>query len=196
VEFVKALLVVDVQNDFCEGGALGVTGGAAVAAGITDYLKEHAGDYAVIVASRDWHDSDNDNGGHFSPEGVAPDFVETWPVHCVNNTEGANYHPDLDQTSITHHVKKGQGIPAYSLFEGISDDGRTVEAILKEAGVEHVDVVGIATDYCVRASALDSVEAGFQVRVLSDLVAAVSETTGESALAELRDAGVVLEHSE
>ena len=193
---MRALLVVDVQNDFCEGGALGVTGGAAVAAGITRYLKEHAGDYAVIVASRDWHDGDNDNGGHFAPEGVQPDFVDTWPVHCVHNTEGAEYHPALDQTSITHHVKKGQGIPAYSMFEGTSDDGRSVEAILREAGVSVVDVVGIATDYCVRASAIDSVQAGFRVRVLSDLIAAVAETTGDDALAELRDLGVVLEHSE
>jgi nicotinamidase/pyrazinamidase len=193
---MKALLIVDVQNDFCEGGALGVNGGAAVAAGITRHLEQHASDYAVVVASRDWHDSDNDNGGHFATAGVEPDFVETWPVHCVQNTEGAAYHPALDQTHITHHVKKGQGIPAYSMFEGISDYGRSVEAILLDANVDVVDVVGIATDYCVRASVIDSVEAGFSVRVLSDLIAAVAETSGEATLREFRDLGVVLEHSE
>jgi nicotinamidase/pyrazinamidase len=193
---MKALLIVDVQNDFCEGGALGVNGGAQVAAGITRYLEQHASDYAVIVASRDWHDSDNDNGGHFAAAGVKPDFVDTWPVHCVQNTEGAAYHPALDLTHVTHHVKKGQGIPAYSMFEGITEDGRSVEAILRAAKVDVVDVVGIATDYCVRASVIDSVGAGFSVRVLSDLIAAVADASGEAALSEFRDLGVVLEHSE
>jgi nicotinamidase/pyrazinamidase len=188
---MRGLLVVDVQNDFCEGGALGVEGGAQVARGITHFIAEHAPEYAVIVASRDWHDADNDNGGHFAPDGEAPNFVTTWPVHCVVGSTGAEYHPDLTLPNHTLHVKKGQGVPSYSMFEGHSDDGRTVEEILTAAGVTEVDVVGIATDHCVRASALDARGAGFEVRVLNDLIAAVSPDTERSARAEMTEAGVV-----
>jgi nicotinamidase/pyrazinamidase len=188
---MRGLLVVDVQNDFCEGGALGVEGGAQVARGITDFIAAHASEYAVIVASRDWHDADNDNGGHFAPDGEAPNFVTTWPVHCVVGSTGAEYHPDLTLPDHTLHVKKGQGVPSYSMFEGHSDDGRTVEEILTAAGVSEVDVVGIATDHCVRASALDARGAGFEVRVLNDLIAAVSPDTERSARAEMTEAGVV-----
>ncbi|MDH2443195.1 isochorismatase family protein [Amnibacterium sp. CER49] len=190
----RALLVIDVQNDFTEGGALGVDGGAAVAAGITEHLRAHRGDYDVVIASRDWHDGDNDNGGHFAT-GAAPDFVGTWPRHCVSGTPGADYHPALDADAIDVHVKKGQGRPAYSLFEGTTDDGRTVAEVLRERGVTDVDVVGIATDYCVRASALDAVGDGERVRVLTDLVAGVAPASSAAALEELRSAGVVTEDS-
>ncbi|MFM1953553.1 MAG: hypothetical protein RL187_762 [Actinomycetota bacterium] len=189
---MRGLLIVDVQNDFCEGGALGVDGGELVARGITHLLEERASHYGAIIASRDWHDADNDNGGHFAAAGDAPDFVTTWPVHCVAGTTGADYHPGLAQEFITHHVKKGQGVPAYSMFEGLSDDGKTVESILREAGVTEVDVVGIATDHCVRASALDAKRAGFGVTVLKDLVAAVSAETEKDAVNEMNEAGVVL----
>ena len=188
---MRGLLVVDVQNDFCEGGALGVEGGTRVASGISEFIAEHGSEYSVIVASRDWHDSDNDNGGHFAPEGEVPNFVTTWPVHCVAWTAGAEYHPDLTLPDQTLHVKKGQGVPSYSMFEGRSDDGQTVEEILTGAGVTEVDVVGIATDHCVRASALDARGAGFEVRVLNDLVAAVSPDTERSARAEMTEAGVI-----
>jgi len=188
---MRGLLVVDVQNDFCEGGALGVEGGAQVARGIQYFIAAHASEYAVIVASRDWHDADNDNGGHFALEGEAPNFVTTWPVHCVAGSTGAEYHPDLTLPDQTLHVKKGQGVPSYSMFEGHSDDGRTVEEILTGAGVTDVDVVGIATDHCVRASALDARGAGFEVRVLNDLIAAVSPDTERSARAEMTEAGVI-----
>ena len=187
---MRGLLVVDVQNDFCEGGALGVAGGTKVASGISDFIAAHASEYAVIVASRDWHDADNDNGGHFAHEGEAPNFVTTWPVHCVAGTTGAEYHPDLILPDHTLHVKKGQGVPSYSMFEGHSDDGQTVEEILTGAGVTQVDVVGIATDHCVRASALDAKAAGFEVRILNDLIAAVSPDTERSARAEMTEAGV------
>lgn len=192
---MRGLLIVDVQNDFCEGGALAVSGGSAVAQRISEFLAEHARDYAVIVASRDWHDANGDNGGHFAPTGTDPDYVSTWPVHCVAGTSGADYHPDLVLDAVTHHVRKGQGIPAYSMFEGTTDQGESVQDVVSAAGVTSVDVVGIATDYCVRATSLDSVRAGLSVRVLTDLIAAVSADTGEATLAELAGAGAVLEHS-
>ena len=168
----RALFIVDVQNDFTERGALGVVGGDAVAERISRYLDAHADDYAVVVASRDWHHGDDDNGGHFSAE---PDFVDTWPVHCVGGTYGADYDEVFDTRRVTHHLKKGQGRPAYSLFEGVTDDGRTATGILDEHGIRDIDIVGIATDYCVLASALDALRAGRTVRVLTDLVAGVHQ---------------------
>ncbi|KQV25554.1 MULTISPECIES: isochorismatase family protein [unclassified Microcella] len=184
----RALLIIDVQNDFTEGGALGVDGGAAAAAAITAHLRAHAGDYALVVASRDWHDAANDNGGHFATD-AAPDFVTTWPVHCVAGSPGADYHPAIDVALIDLHVLKGQGVPAYSIFEGTTDDGRPLVAALDELGIDAVDVVGIATDHCVRASALDALAAGRSVRVLSDLVAGVAPGPSAAALAEIVGAG-------
>ncbi len=186
----RALFIVDVQNDFTEGGALGVDGGDAVAEGVTAYLAAHAAEYAVIVASRDWHDADGDNGGHFATG--EPDYVDTWPVHCVAGTPGAEYDPGLDTSTVTHHVKKGQGRPAYSLFEGATDDGQTVADLLTARGVVDVDVAGVATDYCVRASALDAIAHGRHVRILTDLVAGVAPETSDAALAELAHAGAEL----
>ncbi|MEV8272194.1 isochorismatase family protein [Microbacterium sp. NPDC077184] len=188
----KALFIVDVQNDFTEGGALAVLGGDEVARRITAYLRARADDYAVIVASRDWHDADHDNGGHFHPE---PDFVDSWPVHCVSGTAGAAYDPELDTAAITHHVKKGQGIPAYSLFEGTTDDGERVSELLDRHGILDIDVVGLATDHCVRASALDALAHGRRVRILSDLVAGVAEASSSAALAELQRAGAEVAES-
>ena len=185
----KALFIVDVQNDFTEGGALGVEGGDAVAKGITRLLAQHAGDYDLIIASRDWHDGENDNGGHFSD---TPDFVDSWPVHCVAGTPGADYDPGLDAAAVTHHVKKGQGKPAYSLFEGLTDSGETVEQLLDANGIVDVDVTGIATDYCVRASSLDAIAHGRHVRILTDLIAGVAPASSEAALAELAHAGAEL----
>ena len=191
---MRGLLIVDVQNDFTEGGALGVDGGTEVARGITRYLHYHASEYDVVIASRDWHDPDNDNGGHFAT-GDEPNFVDTWPAHCVAGTLGAEYHPELDLAPIDIHVKKGQGEPAYSMFEGITDDGHTVAEVLQARGITEVDVVGIATDHCVRASALDALKEGQKVRVLTDLIAAVSAATGEQALAELQSEGASVQTS-
>ncbi|MBA4246673.1 MAG: nicotinamidase [Microbacterium sp.] len=188
---VRALVIIDVQNDFTEGGALGVEGGAAVAAAITEHLREHPDDYAVVIASRDWHDADNDNGGHFASAGE-PDFVSTWPRHCMAGTEGAEYHPAIDTGLIDIHVRKGQGVPAYSIFEGTTDDGRGIVAALDELEITDVDVVGIATDYCVRASALDALAAGRRVRVLTHLVAGVAPASSAAALDELAAAGATL----
>jgi nicotinamidase/pyrazinamidase len=188
---VRALFVIDVQNDFTEGGALGVTGGAAVAEGITEYLREHPDTYDIVIASRDWHDGTGDNGGHFAV-GAEPDFVESWPRHCVAGTTGAEYHPALDASLIDVHVKKGQGVPAYSIFEGVTDDGADLIELLDSKGVDVVHVAGIATDYCVLASARDALDAGREVAVLTDLVAGVAPESSKAALGELAAAGAEL----
>ncbi len=185
----RALLIVDVQNDFTEGGALAVAGGDRVASGITTLLAGHAADYDLVVASRDWHDAHGDNGGHFAGD---PDYVDTWPVHCVAGTTGADYDPLLDTTAITHHVVKGQGRPAYSMFEGATAEGETVAELLSAHGVLAVDVVGIATDHCVRATASDAIAHGVRVRILTDLVAGVGADSSAAALAELAHAGAEL----
>lgn len=185
----RALFIVDVQNDFTERGALGVDGGDAVAERISAFLAAHAGEYELVVASRDWHDADSDNSGHFSD---APDFIDTWPPHCVAGTYGAEYDEVFDTSGVDHHLKKGQGAPAYSLFEGRTDDGRTATALLEEHGILDVDLVGIATDYCVRASALDALAAGRRIRVFTDLIAGVHPDSSDAALAELAHAGAEL----
>jgi nicotinamidase/pyrazinamidase len=187
----NALFIIDVQNDFTEGGALGVAGGAAVAAGITELLSRHPERYDAVVASRDWHDADNDNGGHFATE-EAPDFIRTWPRHCVAGSVGADYHDALDASLITVHVQKGQGKPAYSIFEGMTTENEAVGQALDRLGVTTIDVAGIATDYCVLASALDALNSGRHVRVLTDLVAGVDPASSIAALARLTAAGVTL----
>lgn len=181
-----ALIIVDVQNDFCEGGSLAVAGGAAVAAGITGWMREHADDYTLIVATRDHH---VDPGEHFSD---APDFEDSWPPHCVAGTPGASFHPDLDVGPIEVVVSKGAHEAAYSGFEGVTPDGRSLRRLLEDRGIESVDVVGIATDYCVRATALDAAAAGYQTAVLLDLTAGVAEETTEDALADMRDQSIEL----
>lgn len=191
----RALFIIDVQNDFTEGGALGVTGGGAVARGITEYLNRHPNRYDDVFASRDWHDADNDNGGHFAST-EEPNFVTTWPVHCVAGSPGGDYHFALDTDPVTVHIRKGQGVPAYSIFEGFTPDGVPFTQALEDREVKEIDVVGIATDYCVLASARDALAAGYRVRVLTDLVAGVSTDSSAAALTELADLGAeVLESS-
>ncbi|MEU5843886.1 isochorismatase family protein [Rhodococcus sp. NPDC047139] len=183
---MRALLVVDVQNDFCEGGSLAVTGGAAVAAAITRLLRSSGGDYAHIVATRDHH---IDPGAHFSD---APDFVDSWPPHCRVGTPGADFHPDLATDRFEAVFSKGAYAAAYSGFEGTDADATALAAWLRERAVTDVDVVGIATDHCVRATALDAVTEGFRARVLLPYTAGVSEATTRAALDRLREAGVAL----
>lgn len=190
----RALFIIDVQNDFTEGGALGVEGGAAVAAGVTELLGRHGDDYTLVVASRDWHTPDDDNGGHFAVD-AEPDFVETWPAHCVAGTPGAEYHPDLDTSGVHVHIRKGQGMPAYSIYEGTDDAGAKISEVLASHGITDIDVVGLATDYCVRASVLDALEHGQHVRLFTDLVAGVAADTSEAALAELGHAGAEITES-
>lgn len=181
----RALIVVDVQNDFCEGGALAVDGGAAVAAAINDYVSSH--EYDAVAATRDFH---IDPGAHFSEN---PDYLDTWPVHCVVGTSGADFHPAFDSTVAGSAVfSKGAYSAAYSGFEGLSEDGATLEQWLRTHGITDVDVIGIATDHCVKATALDAVRAGFGTTVLLPLTAGVATATIESALIAMRNAGVQL----
>ena len=180
---MKALIVVDVQNDFCEGGSLAVAGGAEVARKITDLLRHH--DYDHVVATQDWH---IDPGSHFSPD---PDYVDTWPPHCRVGTPGADFHPAFDATGMDAVFQKGHYSAAYSGFEGASPaTGDRLADWLRARDVDAVDVVGIATDHCVRATAADAVAAGFTTRVLLDLTAGVSPTTTADAVDALRAAGV------
>ena len=185
----NALFIIDVQNDFCEGGSLACAGGAATAKNITEFLKSHAGDYDYVIASRDWHDADNSNGGHFAPENEAPDYIDNWPVHCVGGTIGADYHPNLETGYVNIHVKKGQGKPAYSIFESTTESGESFNDLVARLGVETADVVGIATDYCVLQSALDSKSAGLKVNVISNLTTGVAPESTEAAIDRLVDAG-------
>ncbi|MES9536028.1 isochorismatase family protein [Actinomadura sp. NPDC000600] len=182
----KALIIVDVQNDFCEGGSLAVAGGAAVATAISEYVAAHRSEYAHIVATRDFH---LDPGGHFSAE---PDFADTWPPHCVIGTPGADFHPNLALAPIEAVFSKGRETAAYSGFEGFSDDETPLADWLAARGVDSVDVVGIATDHCVRATAVDAVRAGLRTTVLLDLTAGVSKATVDRALDELAQEGIVL----
>jgi nicotinamidase/pyrazinamidase len=184
---VRALIVVDVQNDFCEGGSLAVAGGAAVAAAISEYLAgPEAAGYAHVIASRDYH---IDPGDHFSGH---PDFANSWPPHCVVGTPGAQFHPRLDTGHVEAVFSKGAHAAAYSAFEGTDDAGTSLADWLRERDVDALDVVGIATDYCVRATALDAARAGFATQVLLGLTAGVDPVTTQEALDALRAAGVTL----
>lgn len=185
----KALFIIDVQNDFCEGGSLAVQGGADVAAGITRYLSEHPDEFDHVIASRDWHDAGSDNGGHFASQGETPDFVNTWPVHCVNGSQGAKYHANLEQSEIDFHIVKGMGKPSYSIFEGQTPEGKPLTVLLDELSVSQIAVVGLATDYCVLASSLDAKKAGYEVQVLSKLIAGVAQESSAAALKQLSKAG-------
>ncbi|MEV0690493.1 nicotinamidase [Streptomyces sp. NPDC050388] len=188
----RALIVVDVQNDFCEGGSLAVTGGADVAAAITELIAQApapAG-YRHVVATRDHHIAP---GSHFADH---PDYVSSWPAHCVAGTEGAGFHPNfapaVSSGAVDAVFDKGAYSAAYSGFEGTDENGVALADWLRERQIDEVDVVGIATDHCVRATALDAAREGFRARVLLDLTAGVAAQTTERALEELRGAGVEL----
>jgi nicotinamidase/pyrazinamidase len=180
----RALVIVDVQNDFCEGGSLAVAGGADVARRISDHVDAHGQEYSAIVATADWHD---DPGAHFS---ASPDYVDSWPAHCRVGTDGALFHPGAERAF--EHVeaifRKGLHEAAYSGFEGFTveaDRRIPLAQWLRDRAIETVDVVGIATDHCVRATALDAEEEGFDTTVLLDLTAGVAPETTALALAEL-----------
>ena len=187
----RALIVVDLQNDFCEGGSLAVAGGAEVACRISAHVLGHADEYAAIVATADWHD---DPGAHFSER---PDYVDTWPPHCRIGTNGALFHPAAEPAF--EHVeaifRKGNHAAAYSGFEGFTtEDGKRVPLAewLRDRAVEQVDVVGLATDHCVRATALDAAEEGFETTVLLDLTAGVARRSTDAAITEMGAAEIEL----
>ncbi|MFC6353700.1 isochorismatase family protein [Rothia nasimurium] len=202
----KALIIVDVQNDFCAGGSLATERGAEVAALISEFAENHHGDYEAIVATQDWH---VDPGTHFSEN---PDFKDSWPVHCKAESRGAELHEDLDTDYIEAYFHKGEFEAAYSGFEGLLAPEDTVMTGEREAGapvkddtpklslddwlaerdITDVDVVGIATDFCVKATALDAVDAGYETRVLLDLTAPVDEESLDDISDELEDAGVTV----
>ena len=184
---MRALVIVDVQNDFCEGGSLAVAGGAAVARAISEYLAGPDGArYDHVVATQDFH---VDPGSHFSAH---PDYVESWPPHCVADSPGAQFHPDLDTTRIEAIFRKGQHAAAYSGFEGRTEAGETLARWLAERDVTDLDVAGIATDYCVRATAADSLKTGLVTSVLLQLTAGVTAETTASAIERLGAAGATL----
>ncbi|MGN7200989.1 isochorismatase family protein [Arthrobacter sp. SAFR-044] len=204
----RALIIVDVQNDFCEGGSLAVPGGAAVAGAISEYLDAHNGEFDHVVATQDWH---IDPGSHFSD---TPDYKDSWPRHCVAGTRGAELHPDLDTEYVDAYFRKGQFAAAYSGFEGLlapedavptgerqpgglpgaqagletDEDAIGLDDWLQSHDVEDVVVVGIATDYCVKATALDAVQAGYGVTVVRRLTAGIAEDL-EDAVAEMELGG-------
>jgi nicotinamidase/pyrazinamidase len=188
----RALLVVDVQNDFCEGGSLAVEGGARVASDIGELLHhwtrrdDRAPAYDVVVASKDHH---IDPGHHWSDN---PDFVDSWPVHCRVGTDGEAFHPNLDPQPFDAIFLKGNHEAAYSAFEGRTVDGDALADWLRKHKVEQVDVCGIATDYCVRHTALDACKEGFETRVIGALCAGVAPETTEQALTEMKAAGVTI----
>lgn len=209
----RALIIVDVQNDFCEGGALAVAGGADVAGAISEYVDAHHIEFDHIVATQDWH---IDPGAHFSD---TPDFKDSWPRHCVAGTRGAELHPDLDTEYVQAYFQKGQFAAAYSGFEGLlapedavatgerqpgvlpgslgagadayatADSAIGLDDWLQSHDVEDVVVVGIATDYCVMATALDAVQAGYSVTVIRSLTAGIAEDL-DDAVAEMELGGV------
>ena len=217
----RALIIVDVQNDFCEGGSLAVQGGAELAGAISEYVDAHHGQFDHVVATQDWH---VDPGAHFSDD---PDYVDSWPRHCVAGTRGAELHPDLDTEYIQAYFRKGQFTAAYSGFEGLlapddavptgdrkpgampvsggapdstaetldggdfatGEDAIGLDDWLQSHDVEDVVVVGIATDHCVKATALDGVQAGYSVTVLRDLTVGIAEDL-DDAIAEMELGGV------
>jgi nicotinamidase/pyrazinamidase len=180
---MRALIIVDVQNDFCEGGSLAVTGGSTVAHKISDLLAGDHG-YDHIVATKDYH---IDPGEHFADN---PDFQVSWPRHCVAGTPGADFHPEFDPSAVEAVFAKGHYSAAYSGFEGAHEDGTELTEWLRKRGVDEVDIVGIATDYCVQATAADAAEAGFSTRVLLDLTAGVAPESTAKAIEDMRTAGV------
>lgn len=218
---MRALIIVDVQNDFCEGGSLAVEGGAATAARITEYLEDSGHRFHQVAATRDWH---VDPGPHFAAaQDSDPDWQGSWPVHCVAGSAGADLHPDLDSELIDAQFLKGRFEAAYSGFEGQLGDPDTVRSDapsgtvgpygataaasaavedgapglddwLRDADISEVTVVGLATDHCVRATVLDAIDAGYATSVVTDLVRGVDPERSEDALSEMEDAGAVLLH--
>lgn len=190
----KALVVVDVQNDFCEGGSLAVDGGGEVARRITEYVAEHGDEYQALAYTVDWHIKPE---GHFASQlGEEPNFNTTWPDHCVVGTGGVELHPNLELPDSFLEFRKGEYTPSYTGFDGHAtvegEEELTLGEFLDDLSIERVDVVGLALDYCVKATALDARRVGFDVNVLADLTAPVAAETGNAAVEEMEDAGIMV----
>lgn len=182
---MRALIIVDVQNDFCPGGSLATERGDVVAERISTHQLSAADSYDAQLATQDYH---VDPGEHFSEQ---PDFIDSWPPHCVAGTPGANLHEKINTKALDETFRKGAHEAAYSGFEGVAD-GVDLDSWLKSRGITDLDVAGIATDHCVRATVLDALHAGYNVRVLTEFCAAVDPERGDTALQELVDAGAEL----
>ncbi len=189
----RALLIIDVQNDFCEGGSLAVEGGAACAAAIDGYIRTNRDRYATIIASADWH---IDPGEHFASFNDAqPNYVTTWPDHCVADTPGAEFHPAFTagvEGEVDHVVRKGRHTAAYSAFEGSTDDGRSLADLLAAERIDRVDVCGIATSHCVKDTTDDALKQRYDPTVLVDLTVGVSPEMRMGALEYLAMKGVAI----
>ncbi len=189
----NALVVVDIQNDFVEGGSLPITGGRNVAAMVSRHLRHFKTEYQFVVATRDYHEDPTD---HFSDH---PDFVNTWPPHCVIGTPGAALCQPISNLLREHLilavVDKGRHTPAYSGFEAVDPRGHPLLDVLKEQRIDRLDICGLATDYCVRATALDARKNNFQVRILLNLCAAVNAETGLKALEDMKAAGCQIQQA-
>lgn len=190
----RALIVVDVQPTFCEGGELPVAGGNDIAARIAEFIRDRHNDYDLVATTQDWH---VDPGAHFAEH---PDFVDSWPPHGLVGTPNAELHPALahviEQTSGVVAIRKGEHAAAYSGFDGVDPAGRPLERVLSEAGIHDVEVCGIAESHCVKATALDAHRLGHRTTVLSDLTVPVTPELGEQARAELAAAGVRVRRSD
>lgn len=188
----RALIVVDVQPTFCEGGELPVVGGNAVASCVAGYLRERHEGYAAVITTQDWH---VDPGDHFSAD---PDFADTWPPHGIVGTANAELHPEIADAvaglSVVR-IRKGEHQAAYSGFDGTDPDGRSLQQVLADASIDEVDVCGIAESHCVKATALDAARLGYRTTVLRDLTVPVTEELGVAARAEMASAGVRLRAS-
>jgi len=183
----SALVIVDIQNDFCPGGSLAVAGGDEVVPVLNAYAEAFAAAGRLVLADRDYHPG---RTTHFVQFGGA------WPAHCVQGTPGAEYHPDLRLPPATVHLIKGMGAEedAYSVFQGRDNGGKLLPAILAERGIRKLYVGGLATDYCVRATVLDGLKEGFEVVLLTDACRGVNVQPGdaERAIDEMRAAGAIV----
>ena len=188
---IRALVVVDPQRDFAEGGSLEVRGGYDISERIAAYVRGHRSLYDLVVVTRDWHSEGL--ADHFAD---SPDYLDSWPVHCVQDTTGATFLPDIDALLVDGLidvvVSKGETSAAYSGFEGRTGTHETLDDALRAVGVTHVDVCGIATSHCVRATAASAGTLGYDVTVFSDLSVGVTDELAQSALIELGAAGATI----
>jgi nicotinamidase/pyrazinamidase len=187
-----ALVVVDLQNDFADpAGGLAVAGGDAIVPAVNDAIREATDGEALVVATQDWHP---ESTPHFAKDGGI------WPVHCVGETWGAELHPGVDLPAAAPRVRKGtngeDGYSGFTMRDPMTNEEipTGLDSLLRERAVERVVVCGLATDYCVKATALDAVRLGFAVTLLGSAIAAVDLAAGDGdrALAEMQEAGVAL----